>query len=126
MKGESVNVTVSGAQTNAGNNYSATASTNNSNYTLLNNTCSFTIAKKQITVAWTGDSFVADGKEKAPTATCQGVTITVSVTAQTGSALTGGKAVKAGSYEATASAGDNYEITNSTFQFTIVEAESEE
>ena len=126
VKGESVNVTVSGAQTNAGNNYSATASTNNSNYTLLNNTCSFTIAKKQITVAWTGDSFVADGKEKAPTATCQGVTITVSVTAQTGSALTGGKAVKAGSYEATASAGNNYEITNSTFQFTIVEAESEE
>ncbi|MBQ7625181.1 MAG: S-layer homology domain-containing protein, partial [Clostridia bacterium] len=51
VNSETVAVTVSGEQTNAGTDYTATASTTNTNYTLNNATQTFSIAQAEVTVA---------------------------------------------------------------------------
>ena len=120
----SVTLIVDGGQTNVGT-YTVTAklsSTDAANYELTGEvTSQFKVLVKEIQVTWSGNSFTYDGTEKKPTATYQGVTITVSVAAKSGSALTGGKAIDEGSYTATATTSNqNYKITNATYDFTIV------
>jgi hypothetical protein len=121
----SVTLVIDGSLTNVGTTtVTAKLSTaDEKNYVLTGETtATFTVTKKQINVVWSGASFNYDGTAKTPTATYSGVTITVSVAAKAGSSLTSGKAVKVGSYTATASTSNqNYEIVNNTFDFTIVE-----
>lgn len=121
----SLTLVVEGSLTNVGTTtVTAKLSTADAkNYELTGETtATFRVLKKDITVNWSSLSFVYDGTEKKPTATYQGLTITVTVTAKTGSALTNGKAIEVGSYTATASTTNgNYNITNATRDFEINE-----
>ena len=67
-----VNISVSGAKTNAGT-YTATASSSNSNYKVSNSTNKFTISPKEITISWGNTSFVYNGSNQHPTATADGL-----------------------------------------------------
>ena len=121
--GEQVQIVVDGAQTNAKTGYTATASTNDQNYTLTNASTTFSIAKKKITVTWKGENGSTNdftytykqGTTYKPTATYSGVSITVTVDRTS---------MNRGTYTATATFAnsadaDNYEITNPEQQFTI-------
>ena len=84
IPGDTVTVTVEGAQTAAGN-YTATASINNGNYVLDDSsTQSFTIEPKEITVVWNVGTYVYSGDPQGPTATATGLigndTLTLTVT----------------------------------------------
>ena len=70
--GVNVPVTVTGAQTNTGSGYIATAMTS-SGYTLLNATTPFSIAPATVAVQWTNTSLTCNGTPQAPTATATGV-----------------------------------------------------
>ena len=115
ISGDTVAVTVEGAQTAAGN-YTATASIDNGNYVLDNSkTQSFTIEPKEITVVWNVGTYVYSGNPQGPTATATGLigndTLTLTVK---------GYGTNAGDYTATASIDNsNYSVTNSTQSFTI-------
>ena len=62
-----ITVTVTGEQVNAGKNYQAVATIDNTNYALSNATkqTSFTIEKRGITLIWGESTFKYDGKEHA-------------------------------------------------------------
>ena len=64
ITGETLTLTVAGQQTNAGSNYTATASTTNGNYTLTNATTSFTIAPMEITVPTLTKTVAYNGAEQ--------------------------------------------------------------
>jgi hypothetical protein len=111
-------VTVSGGQKNASASpYIATASTPNTNYTLLSNTKEFTISPCEVAVEWGETAFVYNGLTVKPSASATGVP------AEGELALTitgGGKDASATPYTATASLADtNYTLTNATTEFTI-------
>ncbi|MBR2985592.1 MAG: hypothetical protein IKC58_03230, partial [Clostridia bacterium] len=114
-------VNVTGAQTNAGTGYTATATgLSNSNYKFANNatlTTTFKIQQLTATLAWANTSAVYDGQAHKPTATvsnlCGTDTCTVTVT---------GAQTNAGTYNATATelSNGNYALpTNATQQFEI-------
>ena len=115
-------VTVEGAATNVGN-YTATATAlNNDNYKLpAAVTSTFTIAPKEIDLAWSNTTLVYNGAEQVATATAEGLigedacTVTVE-----------GAATNAGNYTATATAlnNDNYKLPAAvTSAFTIAPKE---
>ncbi|MBP3215647.1 MAG: hypothetical protein J6M58_05385, partial [Clostridium sp.] len=119
VSGDSCTVTVGGAQTNAGNNYTATATAlSNSNYKLPTaNTTSFTIAKKPVTLNWTNTSFTYDGNNHVPTATAAGV-----INGDTCNVTVTGEASSVGTHTATAESlsNSNYQLpTAKTRDFTI-------
>ena len=91
-----------------------------------------TIQKKALTVSWGTTTFTYNKSEQKPTASVstgisgQTITFTYSVSAKSGSSLTNGKAVNAGSYAITATsvAGNNttlsnYELSPLSKDFTI-------
>ena len=120
VDGDSLTLTVTGAQTNAGS-YTATVEADSvtGNYVLdADATVEFTIAPKPIGVEWTNTAFTYDGTAHKPTATATGLvdgdslTLTVVTDAQT----------NAGSYTATVAAFEqgNYKLeSTSTRTFTI-------
>ena len=116
-------VTVTGGQTNAGNNYIATASgLSNNNYTLSTATTlttNFTINPREVTLTWSNTEFVYDGKSHKPTAEVNNLAKTTDVCDVT----VDGAQTNAGNYTATASALDNtnYKLPtpNPTTTFTI-------
>lgn len=67
---DTVKVTVSGEQTNAGTGYVAVASVNSGNYVIDEEdaTQNFEIAPKPIELVWSNTEFVYDGTEKKPSA----------------------------------------------------------
>ena len=105
------NVTVTGAQTNAGINYVATASElDNANYTLPEaNTKEFSIGAKEVELVWGTETFTYKGTAQAPTATvasgslCGSDVCNITVTGAQTNAGTG--------YTATASELDNANYT---------------
>ena len=115
-------VTVTGGQTNAGNNYIATASgLSNNNYTLSTATTlttNFTINPREVTLTWSNTEFTYDGQEHKPMATVTNLVKTDACNVT----VTGGQ-TNAGNYTATASALDNtnYKLPtpNPTTTFTI-------
>ena len=117
-KGEPVTVTVLGRQINVGNNYEATATVSDKNYTIASgSTCTFSITPYELTVTWENLTFTYSGEPQAPTASAigvknQSVTITVS----------GGQTNVGNNYTATASVNDkNYTIASGgTQQFSIM------
>ena len=115
IDGDDCDVSVSGAQTNAGT-YTATATgLTNDNYTIKAGnwtTTTFTIKQKGVTVAWSTESLTYNGNPQAPTATLNGVidgdTCTVTVEGQKVNAGTGytATATLTGTHKA------NYTITS--------------
>ena len=78
------------------------------NIMLLNNTSTFIINKKSITINWGETIFKYKGIEQAPNAECAETAILVS-----------GAMENVGTYTAIASANNNYEITNPQIEYTI-------
>jgi len=113
---ETINLTVSGEQTNVGI-YRATASFNpaNANYTLNGTTEIFTIAAKAVTVDWENLALTYNGTAQKPTASIVGATGTIDLTVL-------GEQTNAGTYSAIASfspANANYTLNGTTEIFTI-------
>ena len=117
--GDSLTLTVTGEQMNAGS-YTATVAADSvtGNYVLAEDaTVEFTIAPKSIGVEWTNTAFTYDGTAHKPTATATGLeegdSLTLTVT---------GEQTNAGSYTATVAAFEqgNYKLeSDSTQTFTI-------
>ena len=123
VSGDDLQITVRGEQTNAGDDYTATAEITGGedmgNYVLDGSaSTSFTIAPKSIGVEWTNTAFEYDGAPHKPTATATGLvgddSLTLTVT---------GEQTNAGSYTATveaASVTGNYKLAeDATIEFTI-------
>jgi len=114
IAGETLIVTVSGAQKNAGS-YEATASIDNGNYTLTNGSSDFVIAPKNVNVSWSNTALTYNGKEQKPAAAADtgiaGETLTVTVT---------GEKKDAGEYTAKASIDNkNYKLIGDETSFKI-------
>ena len=123
VSGDSVTFTYAGAQKNAGNGYTATATSANSNYVVTNATCSFSIQPKTITVSWSNTTRTYTGGALKPTAKLSGVISgdSVQVTVSVGGSTSGKTAV--GTYNAVATINNsNYvlDANTSTVTFTIV------
>jgi len=116
--GENLPLSVSGAETNKGSGYTATASLSptNSNYALSDETTAFTIAPAIVPVQWGKTSLTYNGSPQAPTATATGVLgedLPLSVS---------GAETNAGEYTATASlspTNSNYALSGETTTFSI-------
>ncbi|MBO4484655.1 MAG: InlB B-repeat-containing protein [Lachnospiraceae bacterium] len=122
-EGDEVNVTVSGKATNVGNEYVATASIDNDNYVISDNTKSrgFSIAPKTVELVWSNTELVYNGSVQKPVAALANGSICgddkCNVT------VTGGK-TDAGKYTAYASLDNtNYAIINDfcEVEFTIAQ-----
>ncbi|MBQ7513691.1 MAG: chitobiase/beta-hexosaminidase C-terminal domain-containing protein [Prevotella sp.] len=98
---------------------------------IWNASTTFAINQKEVGLTWTPDpaSFVYNGAGQSPTATATGLvgsdvcTVTVDVSANSGSSLTDGNAVNVGGYTATASAlsNSNYKLPDDVTQvFSII------
>ncbi len=112
-----IGITVSGGKKAAGENYTATASSNNKNYTISNSTQTFSIAKKSISAVWSNIALTYNGKAQKPTATLNGVISPDSV-----SVSVSGEQINAGdNYLAMASiTNGNYKLVSGVSQsFTI-------
>ncbi len=119
IEGDECSVTVSGAQTNAGSNYTATASAlSNANYTLpATATTAFSIAAKEVGLEWSNTAFTYNGSAQAPTATATGL-----VGNDECNVIVSGAQTNFGSYTATAErlSNVNYKLPNNkTKAFTI-------
>ena len=119
--GQSVEVTVSGAQTNIGNKYPASAAPTvpNNNITLLNATTQFEIVPATISVAWGGTTLIFNGRPQAPTASARGVLRENLPLDVSGTQISIGKA-----YLATAAlhtSNNNYVLINTTTPFDIIQ-----
>ena len=98
VNGERVNLSVTGAETNAGENYTATAYSSDSNYKITNSIARFQIKKADYDmskVKWNTDSFIYDGSKKS--VSLSGLPLGVSV-----KGYSGDMASEAGKYSATA------------------------
>lgn len=122
-EGDAVNVTVSGKATNVGNEYVATASIDNDNYVILEDTASvdYSIAPKTVELVWSNTELVYNGSEQKPVAAlangslCGDDKCNVTVT---------GSKTDAGKYTAYASLdNNNYAISNDfcEVEFTIAQ-----
>ena len=102
---------------NVGNDYQATASTTDTNYSLANNLKAFKITPLEKAVNWGSNSFVYNAKNQAPTANIDAIAgdyVVVSVS--------GAKKDVGSGYEAQASIGDaNYTLINKTKTFEITQ-----
>ena len=74
-----------------------------------------TISPKEVNVKWNETTFTYNGEKQIPTATAEGVEISIAVKA--------GNAIDAGNYTAVAVTSDgNYKLTNSTYDYEITKA----
>ncbi|MBR1954607.1 MAG: hypothetical protein IKA29_01655, partial [Clostridia bacterium] len=124
VAGDTVIITVDGAQTNAGTGYTATANSiagaSAGNYKLPENaTITFTIDQKTIGISWTNTTLEYDGTPRKPTATATGLvgsdTCTITVTIDESK-------VNIGTFtaEATAVSNPNYKLpTSKSTHYTI-------
>ena len=101
VKGDTVDVIVDGAQTNAGT-YTATATIDSTNYKLSSDaktTQDFTIAQREVSLTWSSDTLIYNGQAQIPKASVSNAVSgdIVDVTVVTPS---GKDAIKAGSYNA--------------------------
>ncbi|MBO7567045.1 MAG: InlB B-repeat-containing protein [Bacteroidales bacterium] len=117
-------ITVTGAETNVGNNYTATASElSNKNYAMPTENLEkpFVIEPKEITITWSDETtFTYDGDPHAPTATLSESLIGEDVCTIT---ISGAETNVGDNYTATASlSNDNYTLSsaNKTKAFSIV------
>lgn len=119
--GDKCAVTVSGAQKNAGTYTAKAAGLDNPNYRLPANTKqSFTIAKKEVGLSWSGTSLTYSGKAQKPAATASGL-----VSGDKCAVTVTGEQTNAGTYTATAAGLDNanYKLpAENTQQYTIAKA----
>ena len=118
---QNIAVTVSGAQTNIGTGYIATAAADlPPGITLINETTEYNITPATVPVMWENTSLTYDGSLQAPTATAIGVkgeNLPLDVS--------GAQKDVGGPYNATAAlnpANNNYTLNNTSTTFTIVPA----
>ena len=131
VTGETINLTVTGHQTNAGNNYTASASiasvsggkANKNNYTLTNTSTSYVINPKSVAVSWTNTTLDYNGSSQGPTAS-----VSSGVTGETINLTVTGQQTNAGTYTASTSMSSvtggqaktaNYTLTNTSTSYTI-------
>ena len=111
---------IDGANVNAGE-YTATASIQDDNYTLTNDTTNYTIQKQSVEVVWGELEFVYDGENHVPDYSCvsaQNVALTL---------IIDGANVNAGEYTATASIqNDNFALTDNSINYVIHKATVDE
>lgn len=90
--------------------------TGNENYTgTVELKATMTITAKEVSVVWEGSTFTYNGTKQLPTATAEGVEITVNVKE--------GNSIDAGSYTAVASTTDkNYKLANTEYNYEITKA----
>ncbi len=124
VNGNPLSLSVTGKQTNAGADYVATAALSaeldRQNYDITNPERTYTIAAREITVAWVGYTLTYNGASQQPNAIATGVNnldlpVNVSVA---------GEHVNAATYTAVVTFADiehlnNYSISNPTREFTI-------
>ena len=117
--GDACNVTVTGAQTDAGNHTATASSLDNSNYALPSTkTTSFTIAAKSLTVTADAKSKTYGDADPTLTYTSQGLVGNDQITG----ALTRAAGENVGEYtinQGTLSAGNNYSISYTSSKLTI-------
>jgi len=123
-QGETLPVTVSGAQTNVGTGYTATASLNitDNNAEIVNATTLFSIKPAYITVQWGNTMLFYNGEPQAPTASARGV-----MNEDLPLNVTGEETEVGEDYEALASlrtANSNYVLINIATLFDIVQLTS--
>ena len=119
VSGDTCDITVTGAQKNAGTHTATASGLSNANYALpARKTQTFTIGKRTVSLVWSGEtSFEYDGEPHAPEATAtdlvSGDTCEVTVT----------KATAAGTYTATATAlsNPNYALPSAKTQDYTIE-----
>ena len=103
VNGERPVIQVDGAKKNAGSGYTATATLiDQTNYYLTNQTTTFNIEKKAITISWSGLEKVYNGQIQYPTATAIG-----GVSGENVELELSGSGIDAGSYTITATLKDN-------------------
>ncbi len=118
VSGDTLTLTVTGIETNAGNHTATVAAFTEGNYKLsANSTQAYTINHKEITVQWTVGTYEYNGSPQGPTATATGLigedTIDLTVT---------GYGTAAGNHTATVASftEGNYKLSaNSTQAYTI-------
>ncbi|MDE5756880.1 MAG: hypothetical protein K2I23_07305, partial [Clostridia bacterium] len=126
LEGDMVSeITVGGAQTNAGTYTATVAGLDNNNYVVVGATKNFTIEKKQVTIHWTDTQFDYTGAEITPNAKLEGVLTGDSVDLE----VSGGK-TDVGTYTATAIGvnNGNYVLAPNTvkeMEFTIDKVDNE-
>ena len=118
-------ITVSGAQINAGTYTATVAGLDNGNYEVVGASKTFTIEKKQVTIHWTDTQFGYTGEEIRPNAKLEGVLNGDSVDLE----VSGGK-TDVGTYTATATGvtNGNYVLAPNTvkeMEFTIEKVNNE-
>ena len=116
MNGDTCNITVTGAQTDAGS-YTATAeSVDNSNYVLPeDNEKEFVINQRELTLVWDTDKFAHDFENHVPTATTADV-----LEGDTCNIIVTGEQSDMGDFTATATIDNpNYVVVNPTQCYVI-------
>ena len=112
---EGFNVTyTNNEQINVGTYEVVATVTGNENYTgTVELKATMTITAKEVSVVWEGSTFTYNGTKQLPTATAEGVTLTVAVKE--------GNSIDVGSYTAVASTTDkNYKLANTEYNYEIV------
>ena len=117
VKGATVNLTVTGEQTNASASlYTATASTDDTNYTITGVETTFSIHPCVVNVAWSNLTLIFNGKAQKPTATFTDVNNVKVPLTVTGEQINASDSL----YTATISHEDtNYTLTGTSCNFTI-------
>ena len=124
VSGTSCSVTVTGGQTNVGQNYTATAnSLSNSNYKLPSTkpTTQFSITAKEVGLSWGTTSLTYNGDTQAPTCTATGL-----ISGTTCNVTVTGEKKNVGSYTAMASSlsNSNYKLPSSNTRSFSIAAKS--
>lgn len=125
-----ISITTNKQAIDVGSDYVATATLAsndvNNNYTLSSSTTPFRITVISIPINWTNTTLTYNGKAQTPTPS--GVyerdkaSISVTVTAKTGSSLTSGNSVNVGQYVAEVTTNANYNVVNGKRQeFEIIQ-----
>lgn len=112
-----IGITVNGQKKNVGE-YTATATSNNSNYKIVNNSQPFNIGKKALSATWSNVSLTYNGKTQKPTATLVGVISGDNVVPT----VSGGQLNAGNNYLATVSVSNgNYKLVSGTEQTFSIE-----
>ena len=103
ISGTTCTVSVSGGETDAGSNYTATASLSNANYTISANAQkTYSISPKEVGLSWGTTSLTYTGDNQVPTCTATGL-----VSGTTCNVTVTGEKKNVGNYTATASSVSN-------------------
>ena len=122
ISGDDVVFTPTGSMINAGNNYPAEiaiSGTDSTNYVLVNNTTTFNIATKKITITWGTKEFTYDGSSQIPSYTHSGIVSGDDVVLTANGAMVNAGTGYNANITLSGSASANYELVNNATTFDI-------